>query len=138
MTGRPVEEERFSTHLIRDNWAKFGDATVETIAEIIPNNEERTFRDFCGFEHGVVGWIVFLPSGLSQEANIQGDPYLYADTSILRNLAGIRDANGLSKFESDHFFAGLLDLHENPVSGFFDSDHLRHIHRLVYCGQQKS
>jgi hypothetical protein len=36
---------------------------------------------------------------LSQEANIEGDPYLYADTSILRNLADIHDESGLSNFE---------------------------------------
>ena len=62
---------------------------------------------------------------MSQEANIQGDPYLYPDTSVLRNLADIRDANRLNQFESDHFFARLLELHENPIRGSFDSDHLR-------------
>jgi hypothetical protein len=69
---------------------------------------------------------------LSQEANIQGDPYLYADTSVLRNLADIRDANRLNQFESDHFFARLLELHENPIRGSFDSDHLRHIHHYLF------
>jgi hypothetical protein len=47
---------------------------------------------------------------LSQGANIQGDSYLYGDTSVLRNLAEIRDANRLSKFESDHFFASCRQL----------------------------
>ena len=69
---------------------------------------------------------------MSQEANIEGDPYLYADSSILRNLADIHDENGLSKFESDHFFARLLDLHENPIRGSFDSDHLRRIHHFLF------
>ena len=69
---------------------------------------------------------------MSQEGNIQSDPYLYPDTSVLRNLADIRDANRLNQFESDHFFARLLELHENPVRGSFDSDHLRHIHRYVF------
>jgi hypothetical protein len=32
---------------------------------------------------------------MSQEANPEGDPYLYGDTSVLRNLAEIRDANRL-------------------------------------------
>jgi hypothetical protein len=36
-----------------------------------------------------------------QEANIQSDPYLYPDTSVLCNLADIRDASRLSQFESD-------------------------------------
>ena len=69
---------------------------------------------------------------MNQEANIQGDPYLYGDTSVLRNLAEIRDANRLSQFESDHFFARLLELHENPIRGSFDSDHLRQIHRYLF------
>jgi fido (protein-threonine AMPylation protein) len=69
---------------------------------------------------------------LSQEANIEGDPYLYADSSILRNLADIHDENGLNEFESDHFFARLLDLHENPIKGSFDSDHLRRIHHFLF------
>ncbi len=69
---------------------------------------------------------------MSQEANIQGDPYLYADTSVLRNLADIRDANRLSQFESDHFFARLLELHENPIRRSFVSDHLRHIHHYLF------
>jgi cell filamentation protein len=68
---------------------------------------------------------------LSQEGNIHSDPYLYPDTSVLCNLAGIRDANRLNQFESDHFFARLLELHENPIRGSFDSDHLRHIHKYV-------
>jgi len=69
---------------------------------------------------------------LSQEANIQSDPYLYPDTSVLRNLADIRDANRLNQFESDHFFARLLELHESPIRGSFDSDHLRHIDKYVF------
>jgi cell filamentation protein len=61
-----------------------------------------------------------------------GDPYLYAETSVLRNLADIGDANRLSQFESDHFFAPLLELHENPIRGSFDSDHLRHTHQYLF------
>jgi cell filamentation protein len=57
---------------------------------------------------------------LSQEGNIQSDPYLYPDTSVLRNLADIRDANRLNQFECDHFFARLLELQENLVRGSFD------------------
>jgi cell filamentation protein len=69
---------------------------------------------------------------LSQEANIQGDPYLYPGTSVLRNLADIRDTNHLNQFESDHFFARLLELYESPIHGSFDSDHLRHIHQHLF------
>jgi cell filamentation protein len=38
----------------------------------------------------------------------------------------------LNQFESDHFFARLLELRQNPIRGSFDSDHLRHIHKYVY------
>ena len=69
---------------------------------------------------------------MSQEANIQGDPYLYPGTSVLRNLADIRDTNHLNQFESDHFFARLLELHESPIHGSFDSDHLRHVHQHLF------
>jgi hypothetical protein len=69
---------------------------------------------------------------LSQEANIQSDPYLYPDTSVVRNLADIRDANRLNQFESDHLFARLLELHPSPIRGSFDSDHLKHIHKYVF------
>ena len=73
-----------------------------------------------------------LLQALSQEANIQSDPYRCPDTSVLRNLADIRDANRLNQFESDHFFARLVELHESPMRGSFDSDHLRHIHKYVF------
>ena len=69
---------------------------------------------------------------MSQESNVHGDPYLYEATAVLRNLADIRDANRLSQFENDHFFARLLELHENPIRGSFDSDHLRHIHHFLF------
>ena len=49
-----------STYLIRENWAKFGDAAVETIAQVISDNEESAFCDFCGFEHGEIRRIVLL------------------------------------------------------------------------------
>jgi cell filamentation protein len=69
---------------------------------------------------------------LSHDTNIEGDPYFYPGTSVLRNLAGIRDENRLSQFESDHFFARILELHENPIQGFFDSSHLRRIHQYLF------
>ncbi len=49
---------------------------------------------------------------MNQEANIQDDPYVYPGTSILRNLADIRDEERLERFESDHCFARLLELYE--------------------------
>jgi len=73
-----------------------------------------------------------LPQELSHKANAEGDPYLYPETPVLRNLADIRDAGHLSQFESDHVFARLLELYENPIQGSFDGDHLRHIHQHLF------
>lgn len=69
---------------------------------------------------------------MKQEFNIEDDPYVYPGTSILRNLAELRDAERLDRFESDHCFARLLELHENPVPLRFDLDHLRQIHRHLF------
>ena len=69
---------------------------------------------------------------MSQEGNIQDDPYVYPDTSVLRNLGDIRDADRLSRFESDHCLARLVELFETPIHGHFDSDHLRRVHRYLF------
>jgi cell filamentation protein len=66
------------------------------------------------------------------EGNTQDDPYVYPGTSVLRNLTDIRDTNRLSRFESDHCFARLLELSENPVSLGFDSNHLKRIHHHLF------
>ena len=69
---------------------------------------------------------------MNQEANIQDDPYVYPGTSILRNLADIRDAGRLERFESDHCFVRLLELYENPVPPGFDLNHLKRIHHHLF------
>ena len=60
-----------------------------------------------------------------QEDNIEDDPYVYPGTSVLRNLAELRDAERFERFESDHCFARLLELYENPVPLGFDLNHLK-------------
>jgi cell filamentation protein len=69
---------------------------------------------------------------VNQEFNIQDDPYVYPGTSILRNLAELRDAERLDRFESDHFFARLIELYENPLPLEFDINHLKRIHRHLF------
>jgi cell filamentation protein len=69
---------------------------------------------------------------VNQEAHVQGDPYVYPGTSILRNLAELRDAERLERFESDHCFARLLELYENPVPLGFDLNHLKQIHHHLF------
>ena len=69
---------------------------------------------------------------MNQEANNPDDPYVYPSTPILRNLADIRDAERLIRFESDHCFARLLELYENPIPLGFDSNHLKRIHHHLF------
>ena len=93
---------------------------------------ERIRRGPGGSQAAYSGGQAHVPSRLSQEANINGDPYVYSDSSVLRSLAEIREADALSKFESDHFFARLLELLENPIRGSFDSEHSKHIHHFLF------
>lgn len=69
---------------------------------------------------------------MSREANPENDPYVYPGTSVLRNIPDIRDAQLLSQFESDHFFARILELGESPIHGSFDSAHLGRIHEYLF------
>lgn len=69
---------------------------------------------------------------MKQKFNIQDDPYVYPGTSILRNLAEIRGAERLERFESDQCFARLLELYENPLPLGFDLNHLKRIHHHLF------
>src|ERR1700736_2673410 len=57
---RPVQEDWFSAHVTQDNWPKFGDSAVETIAEAISHHKERALGDSSGIQHRIVGGIVLL------------------------------------------------------------------------------
>lgn len=69
---------------------------------------------------------------MNQEANFADDPYVYPGTSILRNLADIRDTERLERLESDHCFARLLELYENAIPLRFDVEHLKRIHQHLF------
>ncbi len=69
---------------------------------------------------------------MNQEDNIEDNPYVYPGTSVLRNLAELRDAERLDRFESDHCFARLLELYENPLALGFDLEHLKRIHQYLF------
>jgi cell filamentation protein len=69
---------------------------------------------------------------VNQEENIEDDLYVYSGTSVLRNLAEIRDGERLDRFESDHCFARLLELYENPLALGFDLDHLKRTHQYLF------
>lgn len=60
------------------------------------------------------------------------DSYVYPDTGVLRNKAGIRDQAGLDAFEADATAVRLLELVDNPLQGNFDLAHLRAIHQHLF------
>ena len=60
------------------------------------------------------------------------DSYVYPDTGVLRNKAGIRDQAGLDAFEADATAVRLLELISNPLQGNFDLAHLCAIHRHLF------
>lgn len=60
------------------------------------------------------------------------DRYTYPDTGVLINKAGITNAVDLDAFEADATAIRMFELLENPVSGAFDVDHLKQIHRHLF------
>lgn len=60
------------------------------------------------------------------------DPYVYVGTTVLRNLHDIRDPSQLNQFESLATFKRILELEYKPLSGAFDVEHLRSLHRYIF------
>jgi len=60
------------------------------------------------------------------------DPYAYPDSHVLRNLPGIRNEIALREFEYEQTKTRIQELRERPVSGQFDLDHLKSIHRHLF------
>lgn len=60
------------------------------------------------------------------------DPYLYPETDVLKNVAGIRNAEQLAAFETVHAAARIYELLQAPITGGFDSAHLKAIHKHVF------
>jgi cell filamentation protein len=63
---------------------------------------------------------------------MSSDPYVYPGTTLLKNIPGIRNQKALDGFEADRVAQRSLELIEQPLSGFFDVDHLRRIHRYLF------
>jgi cell filamentation protein len=60
------------------------------------------------------------------------DPSVYPGTSVLRNLADIRDPERLAAFEANAAWARLTQLEQSPERGRFDAAHLKAIHRHIF------
>lgn len=60
------------------------------------------------------------------------DPYLDAETGLLRNKVGAKAQSALDKAEGDLVFARLVQLMAHPVEPTGDLDELRAIHRHLF------
>lgn len=61
------------------------------------------------------------------------DPYLYPGAAVLINKFGVIDQEKLDEIEASYTSLRLSDLAENPLSGGYDSQHLRMMHKYVFC-----
>ena len=57
------------------------------------------------------------------------DPYTYEDSSVLKNIPGIRNATELETFERVHATKRFL---EDPPPGDFDYTHLKALHHHLF------
>lgn len=60
------------------------------------------------------------------------DPYLYPDTTVLKNLRGLTDPQELAAFEARNTHRRLAEWLESPLSGPFDTAHLKAIHCFIF------
>jgi cell filamentation protein len=60
------------------------------------------------------------------------DPYLYPGTDVLRNIPGIRSAKDLVAFETLNSGARMYELRLQPITGDFNTQHLKAIHKYVF------
>jgi cell filamentation protein len=60
------------------------------------------------------------------------DPYVYPGTTVLKNIPGIRNQEMLDRFEADRVGQRSLEVMEYPLTGLFDIDHLKQIHRYLF------
>jgi cell filamentation protein len=59
------------------------------------------------------------------------DPYVYPGTTVLRNLAGLRDAHRLAEREAQASTLRLAQLAEVGLTGAYDLPHLQEFHRFI-------
>lgn len=69
---------------------------------------------------------------MAEYRNESGDPYLYPGTDVLKNIPGIRDAGKLQAFETAASIARDAEMVTTPLSGSFDLNHLKAIHRHLF------
>jgi hypothetical protein len=60
------------------------------------------------------------------------DPYLYGGTTVLRNLAGLRDADKLAEHEAQASTLRLAQLAAVRIEGAYDLPHLQAFHHFIF------
>ncbi len=60
------------------------------------------------------------------------DPYVYPGTVVLRNLAGLTDADALARREAQASMLRLAQLAELGLEGDYDLSHLRAFHGFIF------
>jgi len=63
---------------------------------------------------------------------MSSDPYVYAGTTVLKNIPRIRNQEVLDRFEADRVGQRSLELIECPLFGLYDIEHLQGIHRYLF------
>lgn len=61
------------------------------------------------------------------------DHYLDPETGVLKNKLGIKDEEELKEAEASLVAWRSFQLAENPIEGCFDLDHLKAIHKRLFC-----
>jgi cell filamentation protein len=69
---------------------------------------------------------------MPSKSNSPSDPYTYPDSTVLVNLSDIRDQEQVERFEAKAVYFRLVDLMLQPITGKFDIDHLKAIHRYLF------
>lgn len=60
------------------------------------------------------------------------DPYVYPETTVLRNRRDIRSQTDLSRFEADATARRIQQLEREPIRGALNVQHLQAIHRYIF------
>lgn len=69
---------------------------------------------------------------IESEEDMLWASYFYPNTDVLKNKFNIMDHDELKEREAEASFERLVELYENPITGGFDANHLKAIHRYIF------
>jgi cell filamentation protein len=64
--------------------------------------------------------------------SLNDDPYVYPETTTLKNKANIKDKGKAQEFENISSSIRINELNSNPIKGNFDYQHLQDIHKHIF------